>query len=376
MKFRAMLCVLVACGVVFTALPATAAVHAGDQLYVTVYGHPELSGPVEVDGAERVSLNLAGTVDVHGLELSQIADRITLALTPYVIKPAVDVQLKSQLPVVFVSGGPGGMLKYQPGETLAAALADLPVNGKATVATLAAMPNNDDAARNLDQLASSRIDLRRVGIERDGKSLGIFDATALSAGTSVNPALRPGDTIVLVDKPLAVRVGGDVQMPSIAHLWTDEPLSDAIGQAGGLNPSAATSHIALRRGSITQYVALGDPLFAQPASENDALLIPAAPRVAVAGLVDKPSTVVLKTNFSLLNAIFAAGGPTKWADLSKVQVESDGAREQYDITKLVHGDMTQNPQLKDGDLVFVPEGHKVDYSQILQSIVNAVWLFK
>jgi hypothetical protein len=42
----------------------------------------------------------------------------------------------------------------------------------------------------------------------------------------------------------------------------------------------------------------------------------------------------------------------------------------------VHGDMTQNPQLRDGDLVFVPEGHKVDYSQILQSIVNAVWLFK
>ncbi len=370
-----MLYALVCFGMMLAAIPAAAAVHAGDQLYVTVYGHPELSGPVDVDGAERISLTLAGTVDVHGLDLHQIADRITTALAPYVIKPAVDVQLKTQLPVVFVSGGPGGMLKYQPGETLAAALADLPVNGKATIETLATVPSGD-AARNLDQLASSRIDLRRVGVDRDGKSLGTFDAMALSASGASGPALQPGDTLVLVDKPVAVRVQGDVQLPSTAHLWSDEPLSDAIAQAGGLNPSAATSHIALRRGTNVQYVALGDPLFAQPATPDDALLVPAAPRVAVAGLVDKPSTVVLKTNFSLINALFAAGGPTKWADLTKVQVESNGARQQYDVTKLVHGDMSQNPQLKDGDLVFVPEGHKVDYSQVLQNIVNAVWLFK
>jgi len=374
-KIRAISSALIVFGVLFAAIPAAAAVHAGDQLVVTVYGHPELSGPVDVDGAERISLSLAGTIDVHALDLHQIADRITLALAPYVIKPAVDVQLKTQLPVLFVSGGPGGVLKYQPGETLAAALADVPIAGRATVATLASV-SNDDAARNLDQLATSRIDLRRVGVERDGKSLGIFDVTALSAKGESGPSLQPGDTIVLVDKPLAVRVAGDVRSPSIAHLWTDEPLADAIAQAGGLTSSAATSHITLRRAGVSQFVALGDPIFQEPASENDALSIPSAPRVAVAGLVDKPSTVVLKTNFSLLNALFAAGGPTKWADLSKVQVDSNGTRQSYNITKLVHGDMSQNPQLKDGDLVFVPEGHKIDYSQFLQNIVNMVWLFK
>ena len=373
--FRAMLSALIAVGVVFTALPAAAAVHAGDQLYVTVYGHPELSGPANVDGSEHLSLTLAGTIDVHGLELRQIADRIRDALEPYVIRPAVDVQLKSQLPAIFVSGGPGGILKYQPGETLAAALADLPVNGKATISTLSNLPSSD-VAHNIDQLASSRIDLRRVGVDRDGKSLGVFDATALSASGQSGPTLQPGDTIVLVDKPISVRVAGDVQVPSIAHLWADEPLSDAIVQAGGLNESAATSHIALARDGKTRLVALGDPIFSQPPAPNDSLLVPAAPRVAVAGLVDKPSTVMLKTNFSLLNAIYAAGGPTKWADLGKVQVESNGTRQSYDITQLVHGDMSQNPQLRDGDLVFVPEGHKIDYSSVFQNIVSAVWLFK
>ena len=375
MKVRAMLSAMVAFCALSAAVPALADVHAGDQLFVTVYGHPELSGPVEIDGAERISLTLAGTIDVHGLDLNQIAERVKVALEPYVIKPAVDVQLKAQLPVLFVSGGPGGVLKYQPGETLAAALAELPVNGKPSVTTVASVAT--DAGRNLDQLATSRIDLRRVGVTRDGASLGTFDAMALSASGGSGPVLHPGDTIVLVDKPVAVRIAGDVQVPSIAHLWADEPLSDAIVQAGGLNASAATSHIALARsGAPTQYVALGDPVFTQPPVPNDSLLVPSAPRVAVAGLVDKPSTVVLKTNFSLLNAIFAAGGPTKWADLGKVQVESNGVRQSYDITQLVHGDMSQNPQLKDGDLVFVPEGHKIDYNGIFQNIVSAVWLFK
>src|SRR5271166_880059 len=218
-KFRAISSALIVFGVLFAAIPAAAAVHAGDQLVVTVYGHPELSGPVDVDGAERISLSLAGTIDVHALDLHQIADRITLALAPYVIKPAVDVQLKSQLPVLFVSGGPGGVLKYQPGETLSAALAALPVNGKAVIAN-GESPDQVDTSRNLDLLTTSRIDVRRVGIVRDGKSLGTFDVTTLSADGAGGPALQPGDTIVLVDKPLPVRVEGEVASPTIAHLWT------------------------------------------------------------------------------------------------------------------------------------------------------------
>jgi protein involved in polysaccharide export with SLBB domain len=352
-------------------------VHAGDQLYVIVYGHPELSGPVDVDGAEHISLTLAGTVDVHGLDLHQIADRVQLALTPYVIKPAVDVQLKSQLPVLFVSGGPGGVLKYSPGETLSAAIADVPVNGKATVATLSTTgTGGGDGSRNVDQLASSRIDLRRVGVTRDNTSLGIFDMTALSATGQAGPNLQAGDTIVLVDKPIAVQVSGDVATPGTAHLWADEPLSDALAQCGGLTSSAATSHISLTRGGTTELVALGDPIFQEPAGQNDVVTVRTAPRVAVAGMVDKPGTVALKTNFSLLNAIYAAGGPTKWADLGKVQIESNGAVSMYDVSRLVHGDMTQNPQLKDGDLVFVPEGHKIDYSGIIQTLASAIWIFK
>ena len=342
---------------------------------MTVYGHPELTGPFTVNAADQISLPLAGTVNIHGLSTGQVADRIRVALATYVIKPAVDVQLKGQPDRVFVSGGPGGVLKFQPGETLAAALADLPVSG-------APVPTGDQStARNDDRLAvlaTSRIDMRRIGVVRDGKTLGSFDATQMSSDGAPGPTLEPGDTITLVDKPVAVRVNGDVRTPGTAHLWNDEALSDAFTQVGGLAASAATSHIQLTRDGASQLVALGDPNLASPAKEGDGLTVPTAPRIMVAGLVDKPGPVTLKTNFSLLSALYAAGGPTQGADLGNVQVMDNDQKSSYDVKKLVHGDTSQNPQLKDGDVVFVPEGHKVDAKGIFQTVLSAVgalWLF-
>ena len=41
-----------------------------------------------------------------------------------------------------------------------------------------------------------------------------------------------------------------------------------------------------------------------------------------------------------------------------------GTTKSYDVTKLTHGDMSQNPMLADGDTVLVPEGHNIDWSGI------------
>ena len=58
------------------ASPALASVHAGDELVVAVFDHPELSGPAVVDGSAHISVPLAGSVDVRGLEPDQIAARL------------------------------------------------------------------------------------------------------------------------------------------------------------------------------------------------------------------------------------------------------------------------------------------------------------
>jgi protein involved in polysaccharide export with SLBB domain len=366
---------LAAAAVFAVGAPALAAVHSGDTLLVTVYEHPELSGPVTVDASGRISLPLAGPVDVRGLETAQIAARLQSRLAEYIRKPAVDVLVKDQQASLYVSGGPGGTLKYEPGETLIGALGDL-------APRFGAPPQKDPSTSTVKSLADlerSRVDLRNVGVVRDGALLGTYDALALSSAGKSGPELQPGDTLTLVDKPIAVHVIGDVTQPGIAYLSPDQPLGDALAAAGGLAPSAATAHIELRRDGAVQMLALGDPAFNQPAKNGDTVTIPAAPRVDVAGLVDKPGAVALKTDFSLLSALYQAGGPTQYANLSLVQVMRGGTTTVYDVTKLVHGDTTQNPQLKDGDMVFVPEGHKISQSavsNIFQGLLSALFLLK
>lgn len=350
-----------------TVAPVLAAVHPGDQLYVTVYDHPELSGPVTVDTAERISLPLAGTVDVRGLETKQIAERVRTSLATYVRKPAVNVQLKGQQFSLFIAGGPGGTLKYEPGETLMAALGDL-------APRVQEVPQKDGTlkAGDLSDLERSRLDLRRVALLRDGATLGTFDALALSRQGQSGPRLQPGDTLSFVDKPNAVRVLGEVARPGYAALADNEPLADAIGQVGGTLATAASSHVELRRDGTTALLALGDPAFNAAAKNGDTIVVPAAPRVNIVGLVDKPGAVTLKTDTSLLSALYEAGGPTKWADLTHVSVMQKGVTTSYNITRLVHGDISQNPQLSDGDVVFVPEGHKIAVGEIFQSLLSAV----
>jgi len=349
--------------------PALAAVHAGDELDVTVYNHPELSGKVTVEASEAISLPLAGTIDVRGLEPAQIAQRIDGALVPYVRNPAVDVKMNAQSATIFVAGGPGGVLKYQPGERLNAGLADLAAGANA-VGDRAGTPSG------LAAFEHTRVDLTRVGIRRDGAALGTYDATALSASGDAGPTLLPGDTIVLVDKPDAIRVAGDVAHPGLTYLATGETLADAVTQAGGITPTAATAHLTLQRDGTTRLLSLGDPVMLQPAQSGDTLTVPTAPRVSVVGLVEKPGPVVLKTDFTLVNALYGAGGPAKYGDLSKVTVIHDGASHPYDVAALVHGDTSQNPVLADGDTVLVPEGHHVDYSGFLQAIAPIFYLFR
>jgi protein involved in polysaccharide export with SLBB domain len=361
-------------GVLFLGVPAgvSAAVHAGDELQVTVYDHSDLSGVLTVDDAGGVSMPLAGTVHVRGLQPRQIARRIEVALEPYVIEPAVDVQLKAQFSAIFVSGGPGGVLKLQPGEKLDAAVTEITVHSGQTSGPSAPGSAGDAASGDVGPVAAmstSAIDTDRVGLLRDGRKIGTFNLTALSDKGESGPTLQPGDTLVLVTKPLAVRVEGEVRTPGRAHLRDDEPLSDAIAQRGGLLPSAAISHIVLERRGVAKLLALGDPAFSQPAMNGDTLTIPYAPHVVLAGRVQKPGPVALTTNFTLLNALYEAGGPADWADLKHVEVIDNSAKQTYDVSSLVHGDTSQNPELKNGDMVFVPEGHKFDAKGVFQTIL-------
>lgn len=333
---------------------ARAAVQPGDKIQVHVFNYPDLSITATVDSSGAIDFPLAGRIVVRGLNASQIAAALQKRLSLYIRKPAVDAQRVAEGTSIFVSGGPGGTLPYQPGQSLATILTQVPKLDGADV-------------------LHSRIDLHHVGLNRDGKRIGTYDIISISAAGGSSPLLEAGDTIVLINKPVRVNVVGEVANPGATFLEPDEPLSDAIGQVGGLLPTAAASGIVLSEGPGTSTVALGDIRMTQPAQQGETLRIPVAPRIVVAGMVGTPGPVTLRSNFSLLSALYLAGGPNKYGNLRAVQVIRAGVRNTYDITALVHGDLSQDPDLADGDIVFVPEGHKIDFTTVLQTLANLHW---
>jgi hypothetical protein len=124
----------------------------------------------------------------------------------------------------------------------------------------------------------------------------------------------------------------------------------------------------LERDGVRHSLAFGSPEFSEPAHSGDMILVPRAPVVTVVGMVVKPGDVTLKNDRTLLSALYAADGIQKWADLKKVQVMHNGQHVTYDVTRLTHGDVSQNPSLAAGDTVFVPEGHKIDWTPVFGAL--------
>lgn len=357
-------------------LPALAALHPGDKVAVTVFNHPELSVTSTIDSAGNVSLPLAGTVAAQNVRPAELAARVQSRLAPFVRKPAVVVALQEQSDSIFVAGGPGGVLHYRPGETLTSALDELqaPITGPGAATSSPPPVNGYDtqaqAARNPQiNLEDGPVDYRTVKIMREERQLGPFNMVSLRDSGNPGPTLQPDDTIQLNNKPVAVRVTGDVARPGTAFLYLTDPLSRAIDQVGGLNQTATQTKMSLQQpGSDPQTVSLGSAPFSQPAQNGDQIVVPRAPRVDVLGIVKKPGETLLRGSETLVSSIYYAGGPDQYANLRAVQVTHAGVKTQYDLYKLSKGADGQNPVLADGDLVFVPQGSTFNISSVWQAI--------
>ncbi len=109
-----------------TGSAAASEIQAGDQLSVHVYNHPDLSSDnVKVNSHGDITVPVVGTLHVLNMEPTQVGYRLTRMYAPYVPYPAVEVLDTTESTSLFVAGGPGGVLAFAPGETLATAVADV-----------------------------------------------------------------------------------------------------------------------------------------------------------------------------------------------------------------------------------------------------------
>lgn len=94
-----------------------------------------------------------------------------------------------------------------------------------------------------------------------------------------------------------------------------------------------------------------------------------ATRIYVLGEVNKPGLYEIGRQHNVLDALGAAGGYTKYAAKKNVFLLRKGATRSEDMVKvnvlsmLTKGDMTQNYELNDGDVLFLSSNGKITFSE-------------
>ncbi len=78
-------------------------------------------------------------------------------------------------------------------------------------------------------------------------------------------------------------------------------------------------------------------------------------RVHVLGEVAEPGIYPVQQTYRLSDALDLAGGAGDWANLSRIEIRRDTTTLHVDLTRYIaEGDLRHNPNLLDGDVIFVP----------------------
>lgn len=103
-------------------------------------------------------------------------------------------------------------------------------------------------------------------------------------------------------------------------------------------------------------------------------------RIYVVGEVAKPGLYELQKQHHLMDAITAAGSYTKDAAKKKVFIISQGSTstpvEANLLQLLKKGDMTQNVNLKDGDVVYLADNQRIDFTRDILPFITGAYYIK
>ena len=232
-----------------------------------------------------------------------------------------------------------------------------------------------DGAKLLDAIgaaggATDRAMLEEISIFSeglDGKPRYVSIREGDSIGASRNPEVLPGDVIVVPRGSVKVNVIGSAARPGMYELPQGARILDALSAAGGIGSLGDGSHVICSSapGPVDVKALVADPSGAGNVllSSGDVIYVPEAKRqVAVLGEVARPGVYTLAGEATLMDALAAAGGPSKHAALDGVRVyegsdvEGGASLDIADEKLLYAGDVKANPKLSAGQIVVVPSG--------------------
>jgi polysaccharide export outer membrane protein len=188
-----------------------------------------------------------------------------------------------------------------------------------------------------------------------------------------------------------VLVLGDVKNPGKYNLPSDGRVTDAIAAAGGLvdtNGAFPKARIAHPDGSTTnvsleKLLQNGQTSLDLPLEEGDVVYVPGPVQfnIDVTGAVDKPGEIQVNEGDHLSAAIAKAGdSQNAHSDLNHIRLirtGPDGKQTTQQINlydALKNGDISADPKLEKGDVVYVPEAyqHRTDFASGLLYLLTRI----
>ncbi|MHB0999828.1 MAG: SLBB domain-containing protein [Armatimonadota bacterium] len=339
-----------------------------DTITVTVLGHPDFSGKYFIPSDGVIILPAAGTVNANGKTVDALTDEITEKLKGRFKKPEVTVSLNMpRMQRIYVVGSvnKSGSYDMKPGWRITEVLSS--AGGIATGISI------EDCKVIILRSAT-------------GEKETVLLSDVIRGSADANLQIENGDVITIdPGETLPVYVTGKVKNPGLYRIRKDNPgIMSAITMAGGIIEESASNNVKLTHldgtsemVNLTSVFLDGKGIPTIKLQSGDLLLVPESiSRIAVLGFVGQPGFFNLKDGIkvTLSDALgMAKGMDNKRAGLTKVAVvRTSSGKEQkmvFDLRKfLKKGDMSQNPVIMAGDVIYVPETDKIDFDIITRSM--------
>ena len=185
----------------------------------------------------------------------------------------------------------------------------------------------------------------------------VFVFCALSAQAQSDYQIRSGDVLQIevledpsLNRSIAVLPNGQISFPFAGTLIAG---GRTIGQVQAAIRSALSSNFAAPPTVFVGVNPRQDPLGAT-ALNGDGI------DVYFVGEVNNPGLVVIKKGTTLLQAVAISGGVSRFAAIKRIQLRRTGSDGVQRVTflnykALADGAVTTDIELKDGDVILVPE---------------------
>jgi len=193
--------------------------------------------------------------------------------------------------------------------------------------------------------------------------------------------------LILQERHLSVMVLGYVKKPGPVVLPPNANVQLAINYAGGLAQGAQLDKLQIRRKSgvtvfdYKHYLDSGEPRSLPALEPMDEIFVPASPLIGnvqvefdartltasgdagregeaikVFGEVHRPGTFAFKNRGTVVDMIMRAGGVTRYAGIEQIRIIHNGEPFPFNMREYLDtGDPALMPQIRQGDVIFVPQ---------------------